>query len=70
MYTVYYAYALLYINRHVPAGTSAKTFVHFGQLTNSGHFRQYDYGTVHNLEEYKRVMSMDNLLYPTYSAQI
>ncbi|XP_022128798.2 lipase 3 [Pieris rapae] len=34
-----------------PAGASVKQFVHYGQLVESGEFRQYDYG-IRNIEKY------------------
>ncbi|XP_055375802.1 lipase 3-like [Condylostylus longicornis] len=37
---------------HVPAGTSTKQFIHYGQLVNSGRFRMYDYGMFKNLAKY------------------
>uniref|UniRef100_A0A1L8DPY1 Lipase n=2 Tax=Nyssomyia neivai TaxID=330878 RepID=A0A1L8DPY1_9DIPT len=37
---------------YVPAGASSKQLVHYGQLVNSGHFRQYDYGWTKNKEVY------------------
>lgn len=39
---------------HAPAGCATKQILHFGQLVNSGHFRQYDYGLEKNLFKYKR----------------
>ncbi|XP_055375837.1 lipase 1-like [Condylostylus longicornis] len=38
---------------HVPAGTSSKQFIHYGQIVNAkGRFRMYDYGIVKNLVKY------------------
>ncbi|XP_071452980.1 lipase 3-like [Hetaerina americana] len=37
---------------HVPAGTSTKTVIHYGQEVNSGKFGRYDYGKVDNLKDY------------------
>jgi len=37
---------------HVPAGTSTKQFIHYGQLVNSGRFRMYDYGLLKNKKLY------------------
>nr|XP_034176014.1 lipase 3-like [Osmia lignaria] len=37
---------------HTPAGTSAKTFIHYAQEINSGYFRQYDYGSEENMRIY------------------
>lgn len=33
---------------HTPAGASVRQFVHFGQLYNSGKFRQFDHGMIRN----------------------
>ncbi|XP_059621013.1 lipase 3-like [Phlebotomus argentipes] len=35
-----------------PAGASSKQLVHYGQLFNSGKFRQFDYGWLGNLRKY------------------
>ncbi|KAL9707287.1 hypothetical protein quinque_010805 [Culex quinquefasciatus] len=40
---------------HIPAGSSTKQLVHFGQEVLSGQFRRYDYGKVKNLYEYGQV---------------
>ncbi|XP_029159665.1 gastric triacylglycerol lipase-like isoform X1 [Nylanderia fulva] len=40
---------------HYPAGTSAKTLVHFVQEIESGKFREYDYGREENLLMYNSV---------------
>ncbi|XP_015436534.1 PREDICTED: lipase 3-like isoform X2 [Dufourea novaeangliae] len=40
------------ILNHTPAGTSAKTMVHYAQEIRSGYFRQYDYGKIGNLFYY------------------
>ena len=37
---------------HTPAGSSSKTFLHFGQLIRSGHFRKFDYGFFQNIFTY------------------
>ncbi|GAB0091160.1 hypothetical protein DMENIID0001_059700 [Sergentomyia squamirostris] len=37
---------------NTPAGASTKQLVHYGQLYNSGHFRQFDHGPLGNLAEY------------------
>ena len=37
---------------HVPAGSSTKQFIHYGQLKNSGRFRLFDYGWFKNLQKY------------------
>jgi lysosomal acid lipase/cholesteryl ester hydrolase len=37
---------------HTPAGTSRRTFVHFGQMANSGRMCQYDFGSSKNKERY------------------
>ncbi|CAL1684023.1 unnamed protein product [Lasius platythorax] len=53
-------YALLpVILDHFPAGTSAKTMVHFAQKIQSGKFRRYDYGRAKNLLIYKSVEPPD-----------
>ncbi|XP_055677817.1 lipase 3-like [Lutzomyia longipalpis] len=44
---------------YVPAGASAKQLVHFGQLFNSRHFRQYDYGLIKNLQVYGSIKPPD-----------
>jgi pimeloyl-ACP methyl ester carboxylesterase len=36
----------------VPSGTSVKNIVHFAQLVRSGLYRQFDYGTAGNLQQY------------------
>lgn len=36
----------------VPAGTSSKDIVHFGQLVHSRDFRKFDYGTIKNKDLY------------------
>ncbi|XP_033337986.2 lipase 3 [Megalopta genalis] len=42
------------IGQYDPAGSSAKQFVHYGQLVNSGNFAQFDYGLFGNLKTYGR----------------
>lgn len=37
---------------HLPAGSSTKQFIHYGQLFKSGRFRQFDYGLFGNKREY------------------
>lgn len=37
---------------YTPAGASTKQLIHYGQLYNSGLFRQFDYGFFGNLEKY------------------
>jgi len=37
---------------HTPAGTSRRTFIHFGQMVNSGKISQYDFGSSKNKERY------------------
>ncbi|XP_049768597.1 lipase 3-like [Schistocerca cancellata] len=37
---------------HDPAGCSTKQLIHYGQEIQSGHFRQYDFGMLGNLEKY------------------
>ncbi|XP_021966606.1 lipase 3 [Folsomia candida] len=37
---------------HSPAGSSSKTFLHYGQSILSGEFRKYDYGAEKNPEHY------------------
>ncbi|XP_028159021.1 lipase 1-like [Ostrinia furnacalis] len=39
---------------HYPAGTSRKAFSHYVQISNSGRFAQYDYGTLKNMILYKK----------------
>lgn len=41
----------------VPAGSSLKQFEHYGQVIQSGKFRQYDYGPAGNLERYSTTSS-------------
>ncbi|KOC65191.1 Lipase 3 [Habropoda laboriosa] len=40
------------ILNHTPAGTSAKTMVHYAQEIKSGYFRQFDYGKIENMQRY------------------
>ncbi|XP_025265049.1 LOW QUALITY PROTEIN: lipase 3 [Camponotus floridanus] len=45
-----FSYSLLpVILSHTPAGTSAKTLLHYAQIFESAKFRKYDYGRVKNL---------------------
>lgn len=44
---------------HTPAGASARQLVHYGQEVRSGHFRQYDYGWIQNLMQYRRLTPPD-----------
>lgn len=37
---------------HVPSGSAAKQFAHYGQEIVSGEFRQYDYGKLENFRRY------------------
>jgi len=37
---------------HTPAGTSRRTFIHFGQMVNSGKLQQYDHGKSENNKRY------------------
>lgn len=37
---------------HIPAGSSVKQFVHYGQEIDSGRFAKYDYGILENLKKY------------------
>jgi len=39
---------------HVPAGCSSKQLFHYGQLVNSGRFRNFDYGFLGNMRHYKQ----------------
>ncbi|XP_055715506.1 lipase 3-like [Phlebotomus papatasi] len=39
---------------YTPAGASTKQLIHYGQLYNSGYFRQYDYGTSRNSVKYRK----------------
>ncbi|GAB0092452.1 Lipase [Sergentomyia squamirostris] len=43
---------LPYIMANAPAGSATKQLVHYGQLHNSGHFRQFDHGLIGNLQIY------------------
>lgn len=36
------------------AGAAVSQFVHYGQLMNSGHFRQFDYGQAENIKRYQQ----------------
>ncbi|XP_018573025.1 lipase 3 [Anoplophora glabripennis] len=38
---------------HTPAGSATKQFLHYAQEINSGKFRQYDWGTLQNIKDYK-----------------
>lgn len=40
---------------HVPAGSSTKQILHYGQLHRSGKFRQYDYGKIKNRKVYGKL---------------
>lgn len=42
-----------------PAGASVNQILHYAQGCNSGHFRQYDYGSVKNLLKYKSLSPPD-----------
>jgi len=37
---------------HTPAGTSRRTFIHFGQMINNGKISQYDFGKSENMKRY------------------
>lgn len=37
---------------HIPAGASAKQFVHYGQLVKNGGFKMFDYGWIKNIRKY------------------
>ncbi|XP_055716021.1 lipase 3-like [Phlebotomus papatasi] len=43
---------LPYIMANTPAGAATRQLVHYGQLYNSGHFRQFDHGRLGNWAEY------------------
>ncbi|XP_058456953.1 lipase 3-like [Malaya genurostris] len=46
------------------AGASIKQFIHFGQMVQSGHFRQFDYGSSNNSQIYQSFEPPDyNLTY-------
>ncbi|XP_029171217.1 lipase 1-like [Nylanderia fulva] len=47
------------ITNHDPAGSSAKTFLHYVQAIQSGKFREYDYGSEKNLLMYNSVEAPD-----------
>ncbi|XP_078042083.1 lipase 3 [Augochlora pura] len=53
-----------------PAGASARQFVHYAQLVNSGNFAQYDYGLFGNLKAYGRARplkyNLANIKIPVY----
>uniref|UniRef100_A0A1L8DQ21 Lipase n=1 Tax=Nyssomyia neivai TaxID=330878 RepID=A0A1L8DQ21_9DIPT len=40
------------IMANTPAGASTRQLLHYAQLYNSGHFRQYDFGRLGNMAEY------------------
>uniref|UniRef100_A0A1B0CG72 Partial AB-hydrolase lipase domain-containing protein n=1 Tax=Lutzomyia longipalpis TaxID=7200 RepID=A0A1B0CG72_LUTLO len=40
------------IMANTPAGAATRQLVHYGQLYNSGHFRQFDHGRIGNWQEY------------------
>lgn len=40
---------------HLPTGGSSNNLLHFGQLVNSGRFRNFDYGRIGNWMRYKSV---------------
>lgn len=44
---------------HTPAGAATDQLLHYGQLVNSGRFRQFDHGRVGNLIRYKRTSPPD-----------
>lgn len=44
---------------HIPAGASTKQVLHYGQLIDSGRFRQFDYGAKENLLRYGTVEPTD-----------
>ncbi|XP_067129270.1 uncharacterized protein [Centruroides vittatus] len=39
---------------HLPAGTSTKTLIHYGQMVNSKKFQKFDYGRKKNMKKYKQ----------------
>lgn len=43
------------ITGHTPAGASTKNLVHYAQLIRSGRFRQYDHGTIGNMNRYRSI---------------
>ncbi|XP_055716022.1 lipase 3-like [Phlebotomus papatasi] len=47
------------IMENFPAGASTKQLIHYGQVINSNHFRQYDYGLLGNMEKYKSTTPPD-----------
>ncbi|XP_065217917.1 lipase 3-like [Planococcus citri] len=38
---------------HIPAGTSTNSLVHYGQSVETGDFRWFDWGSLHNLKLYR-----------------
>ncbi|XP_013194284.1 lipase 3-like [Amyelois transitella] len=44
---------------HYPGGGATKQLVHYGQLINSGKFRQFDHGVVGNVEKYGKISPPD-----------
>lgn len=40
-------------------GASVKQVLHYAQGANSGHFRQYDFGTLINLSKYRQLEPPD-----------
>ncbi|XP_050527781.1 lipase 3-like [Daktulosphaira vitifoliae] len=55
---------------HNPAGSSAKTLMHFAQEIISGNFQQYDYGIENNIIIYNcthpPIYNLSNVIAPTY----
>lgn len=44
---------------HAPAGAATKQFIHYGQEVNSHRFRQFDYGLIGNLQQYRQISPPD-----------
>ncbi|XP_050303081.1 lipase 3-like isoform X7 [Anthonomus grandis grandis] len=58
------------ILKYLPAGSSTKQLIHYGQEINSGYFRQYDYGPILNLVYYSSLFppsyDLSKIVTPTY----
>ncbi|XP_050303084.1 lipase 3-like [Anthonomus grandis grandis] len=56
--------------KYLPAGSSTKQLIHYGQEINSGYFRQYDYGLTENMQRYNSLFppsfNLSNIVAPTY----
>nr|CAD7439158.1 unnamed protein product [Timema bartmani] len=47
------------VQGHTPAGTSLKVIIHFGQLSRSGRFNNFDYGLKNNVKRYQNKIPPD-----------